>query len=80
MGSATQPMGMRRGVAPSARGLFRRAIAQSVPGTFLSVSLAKDIAGAIAGELGLRPTVADLAGVAPDKLGLLLICEYFLGA
>ncbi|MFJ9565301.1 carboxylesterase/lipase family protein [Streptomyces fuscichromogenes] len=51
-----------------ARGLFRRAIAQSVPGTFFSDALAADIAGTIAGELGLRPTVADLAGVDPRKL------------
>ncbi|MFF3348799.1 carboxylesterase/lipase family protein [Streptomyces sp. NPDC002779] len=50
------------------RGLFRRAIAQSVPGTFFSDELAVDIAGALAGQLGLRPTVADLAGVDPRKL------------
>ncbi|MEH0416634.1 carboxylesterase/lipase family protein [Streptomyces sp. B21-083] len=55
-------------VMPRARGLFRRAIAQSVPGTYFSDALAGDIAGALAGELGLRPTVADLAGVDPRKL------------
>jgi len=53
---------------PRARGLFRRAIAQSVPGTFFSDALAADIAQALAGELGLRPTVADLSGVEPRKL------------
>ncbi|GGU19876.1 carboxylesterase/lipase family protein [Streptomyces daghestanicus] len=51
-----------------ARGLFRRAIAQSVPGTFFSDPLARDIAAALAAEAGLRPTVADLAAVAPDRL------------
>ncbi|WP_425246227.1 carboxylesterase/lipase family protein [Streptomyces sp. NEAU-NA10] len=50
------------------RGLFRRAITQSVPGTFFSDTLAGDIAGTLAGELGLRPTVADLSGVDPRKL------------
>ena len=53
---------------PRARGLFRRAIAQSVPGTFFSEALAADIAQAVAGELGLRPTVADLSAVDPRKL------------
>jgi para-nitrobenzyl esterase len=53
---------------PRAAGLFRRAIAQSVPGTFFSAPLAADIAAAIAAELGLRATVADLAGVDPARL------------
>ncbi|WP_329267763.1 carboxylesterase/lipase family protein [Streptomyces sp. NBC_01451] len=53
---------------PRARGLFRRAILQSVPGTYFSDALAADIAGAMAGELGLRPTVADLSGPDPRKL------------
>ncbi|GAA3844392.1 carboxylesterase family protein [Streptomyces coacervatus] len=53
---------------PSARGLFGRAIAQSVPGTYFSDELARDIASAIAGEAGLRPTVADLATVDPRQL------------
>ncbi|MFI9828882.1 carboxylesterase/lipase family protein [Streptomyces sp. NPDC051913] len=53
---------------PRARGLFRRAIAQSVPGTYFSDALARDIGEAVAGELGLRATVADLAGVDPRKL------------
>ena len=51
-----------------AAGLFRRAIVQSAPGTFFSPELAADIAGACASVLGLRPTVADLSGVAPSQL------------
>ncbi|MFI5675640.1 carboxylesterase/lipase family protein [Streptomyces cellulosae] len=53
---------------PSARGLFRRAVAQSVCGTFFSDELATDIGTALAGELGLRPTVSDLSAVDPHKL------------
>ncbi|MFJ1759857.1 carboxylesterase/lipase family protein [Amycolatopsis sp. NPDC088138] len=53
---------------PRAAGLFRRAIAQSVPGTFFSPELAADIAAACAAELGLRPTVAELSDVDPDLL------------
>ncbi|WP_329544875.1 carboxylesterase family protein [Streptomyces sp. NBC_01356] len=53
---------------PRAAGLFRRAVALSVPGTFFSPELAADIAAACAAELGLRPTVADLSGVAPSEL------------
>ncbi|MGW4471155.1 carboxylesterase/lipase family protein [Nonomuraea sp. NPDC004354] len=53
---------------PRAAGLFRRAVAQSVPGTFFSPELAADIAVACAAELGLRPTVSDLSAVAPARL------------
>ncbi|MFI7501479.1 carboxylesterase/lipase family protein [Streptomyces sp. NPDC049687] len=53
---------------PAARGLFGRAIAQSVPGTFFSDELARDLATEIAAEAGLRPTAADLATVDPRKL------------
>ncbi|MFE1030125.1 carboxylesterase/lipase family protein [Streptomyces sp. NPDC058818] len=53
---------------PRAAGLFHRAIAQSVPGTFYSDELARDIGAALAAELGLRPTVADLAAVDPGQL------------
>ncbi len=53
---------------PRATGLFHRAIAQSVPGTFFTPALAADIATACAAELGLRPTVADLSEVAPARL------------
>ncbi|MFE1072216.1 carboxylesterase/lipase family protein [Streptomyces sp. NPDC058783] len=53
---------------PRAAGLFRRAVAQSVPGTFFSPELAADIGASLAAELGLRPTVADLSDIAPDQL------------
>lgn len=53
---------------PRARGLFRRAIAQSVPGTFFSAELAEDIGRALAAEAGLRPTVTDLATTDPRRL------------
>jgi para-nitrobenzyl esterase len=55
-------------VMPRAAGLFRRAVAQSVPGTFFTARLAADIAAACAAELGLRPTVGDLSPVAPARL------------
>ncbi|MEU9861476.1 carboxylesterase family protein [Streptomyces sp. NPDC047971] len=51
-----------------AAGLFRRAIAQSVQGTFFSPDLAADIGAACAAELGLGPTVAELSGVPPHEL------------
>ncbi|MET9814441.1 carboxylesterase family protein [Streptomyces sp. NPDC006355] len=51
-----------------ASGLFRRAIAQSVPGTFFSDELARDIGTALAAEVGLRPTVADLSTLTPRRL------------
>ncbi|WP_329090726.1 carboxylesterase family protein [Actinomadura citrea] len=53
---------------PRAAGLFHRAVAQSVPGTFFSPELAADIAVACAGELGVRPTASDLSAVAPARL------------
>ncbi|MCF2127525.1 carboxylesterase family protein [Strepomyces sp. STD 3.1] len=53
---------------PSAAGLFGRAIAQSVPGTFFSPELARDLGTALAAEAGLRPTVADLGTVPPEQL------------
>ncbi len=53
-----------------ARGLFRRAIAQSVPGTFFSAELAADVAAACAAELRLRPTVSDLTTTDPRRLAM----------
>ena len=53
---------------PRAAGLFRRAVAQSMPGTFFSPELAADIAAACAAELGVRPTAADLSAVDPSRL------------
>ncbi|MEU6992243.1 carboxylesterase family protein [Streptomyces sp. NPDC046465] len=51
-----------------AAGLFGRAVAQSAQGTFFSPELAADIAASCTAELGLRPTVADLAEVPPHLL------------
>jgi para-nitrobenzyl esterase len=53
---------------PRAAGLFRRAVAQSVPGPLFTPELAADIAETFGAELGLRPTVADLSTVAPAEL------------
>ncbi|MEV4238211.1 carboxylesterase/lipase family protein [Nocardia sp. NPDC050408] len=53
---------------PSAAGLFRRAVLQSMPGKYFSDELAADIAEVIAKAVGRRPTVADLAGVDPRRL------------
>ncbi|WP_433381694.1 carboxylesterase/lipase family protein [Actinoplanes sp. CA-142083] len=55
---------------PRAAGLFRGAIAQSVPGTFFSRELAAEIAAACAAEVGLDATVTDLAEVDPALLAL----------
>jgi para-nitrobenzyl esterase len=55
-------------VMPRAAGLFRRAIAQSVPGTFFTPGLARDIARTCAAEFGLAATAADLATVDPEVL------------
>ncbi len=53
---------------PRAAGLFRRAIAQSVPGPFFSPELAADIAAVCAAELGVPPTVSGLSTVDPHRL------------
>jgi para-nitrobenzyl esterase len=52
----------------SARGLFTRAIAQSVPGTFFTPQLASAVTGAIAAAAGLPATAAALAGADPMRL------------
>jgi para-nitrobenzyl esterase len=51
---------------PRAAGLFGRAIAQSVPGTFFTPALAADITRACAAELGVEP--AELSTVDPQML------------
>ncbi|GAA1696104.1 carboxylesterase family protein [Kribbella yunnanensis] len=51
---------------PRAKGLFRQAIVQSMPGTFFSPELAADIAAACAAELGVS-----LSTVAPEMLPLI---------
>ena len=53
---------------PMATGLFRRAIAQSVPGTFFSPDLASAVSEAIAAELGARPDAHELARISPHAL------------
>ncbi|WP_433799814.1 carboxylesterase/lipase family protein [Actinomycetospora sp. CA-084318] len=53
---------------PRAAGLFRRAIAQSVPGTFFSPGLAADVMTTIAARLDRRPTVEALRDVEPGAL------------
>lgn len=53
---------------PRAAGLFRRAIAQSVPGTFLGTRLAAAVSAAIAAELGCTATVDELARFPPAAL------------
>jgi para-nitrobenzyl esterase len=53
---------------PAAAGTFRRAVLQSIPQTYFTPGFAEDIAAEICSEVGRRPTLADLAGVAPDDL------------
>lgn len=53
---------------PSAVGQFRRAIVQSLPGTFFSRRLAAAVSATIAAELGVRATVDELAGIPPRTL------------
>jgi para-nitrobenzyl esterase len=53
---------------PTATGLFRRAILQSLPGTYFTPALATDIATEISAELGRSPRVGDLAEVPPQDL------------
>lgn len=55
-------------VMPRAAGLLRRAIAQSVPGTYFSAALASDIMAVIAGRAGCEPAAGELAGVPPAGL------------
>ncbi|MGH3195851.1 MAG: carboxylesterase/lipase family protein [Streptosporangiaceae bacterium] len=55
-------------VMPAAAGLFRRAIAQSVPGTFFSAALAAEVTAAIAQEAGLPATTEAFAAADPARL------------
>ncbi|MFF7945021.1 carboxylesterase/lipase family protein [Nocardia gamkensis] len=48
---------------PLTKGLFRRAIAQSVPGTYFSQRLAAAVSSTIAAELGARATVDELTRI-----------------
>jgi para-nitrobenzyl esterase len=53
---------------PLAKGLFRRAIAQSVPGTFFAPDFAGSVTEAIAAAAGVPATYAALAAVDPMRL------------
>jgi para-nitrobenzyl esterase len=55
-------------VMPDAAGLFRRAIAQSVPSTFFSPALAVDVTAAIAAQAGLPPTAEAFRTAGPARL------------
>jgi para-nitrobenzyl esterase len=55
-------------VMPEAAGLFRRAIAQSVPGTFFSPALAADVTAAIAAQAGLPATTEAFRTADPARL------------
>jgi para-nitrobenzyl esterase len=55
-------------VMPAAVGLFRRAIAQSVPGTFFAPDLATEITAAIAQQAGLPATTEAFAAADPAWL------------
>ncbi|KXP12655.1 carboxylesterase/lipase family protein [Tsukamurella pseudospumae] len=53
---------------PRARPLFRRAITHSVPGLHITPELAQEVTSALAGRLGVAPTAAGFAEVAPQRL------------
>ena len=53
---------------PASAGLFRRAIVQSLPGTFFTEGLAAAICTQIAAEVGAQATVAELQRFSPDAL------------
>ncbi len=53
---------------PAAHGLFRRAILQSVPGTYFSARFGRDVAERIGAELGVSPSVADFSTRTPAQL------------
>jgi len=55
-------------VMPTVAGLFRRAIAQSVPATFFSPALAADVTAAIAAQAGLPATAEAFAATDPARL------------
>ncbi|MFJ9677877.1 carboxylesterase/lipase family protein [Streptomyces sp. NPDC101194] len=50
------------------RGLFRRAITHSVPGTHCTRALAEQVTAALADRLGTAPTAAALSDVEPQRL------------
>ncbi|MBI1758913.1 MAG: carboxylesterase/lipase family protein [Actinobacteria bacterium] len=54
--------------APAAAGLFRRAIAQSIPAGQRSPTEAQEVTEAIARAAGVPPTVAGFAGLPPEAI------------
>jgi len=55
-------------VMPAAAGLFAQAVAQSVPGTFFTPALARDVSAELTAPLGLTPSAAALADVPTEEL------------
>ncbi|MGK8486871.1 carboxylesterase/lipase family protein [Nocardia asiatica] len=55
-------------VMPKAAGLFRRAISQSMPGTYFTPRLAAAISTTIAAELGVQATISDFSQLPPRAL------------
>jgi para-nitrobenzyl esterase len=55
-------------VMPLAKDLFSQAIVHSVPGTYFSPDMARDISAELLEPIGLRPTVAALVDVPPERL------------
>jgi para-nitrobenzyl esterase len=55
-------------VMPAAAGLFAQAVAQSVPGTYFTAALARDVSAELTAPLGLAPSAAALADVPPADL------------
>jgi len=55
-------------VMPASAGLFRRAIAQSLPGTFFTERLAAAVSSEIAAIVGTKATVAELQHCSPRSL------------
>jgi para-nitrobenzyl esterase len=67
-GSIAALLAMDGTARQSTLGLFRRAITQSVPGTFFGADLAGEITLAIAAEAGVPATYEGLSGVSPADL------------
>lgn len=57
---------------PRAAGLFQRMIVQSLPGAVLTRELAEDVSASLLSEIGLRPSIGDLAKTDPRELAAAL--------
>ncbi|MEU2348064.1 carboxylesterase family protein [Modestobacter sp. NPDC049651] len=55
-------------VSPATTGLVAQAVAQSVPGTWFTPALARDVSAELTAPLGRAPSAAALADVPPDEL------------